>query len=164
MKKTVVKETQIGKGVFAAENIHKGEFLFSYKGCIHINFEESKKKGIEDYCLQIGSREYLYPTTSPHRYVNHSCEPNAGLKDGTELYALRDISEGEEITFDYSTYMDEDDWEMDCLCGSPNCRKRIRDFKYLPLEIQEKYILLGIVGKFILDRRCNIEPKISILR
>ena len=28
MKKAVVKETKIGKGVFAAENIRKGEFIF----------------------------------------------------------------------------------------------------------------------------------------
>ena len=156
-KRVMVKESKIGKGVFAAEDIRAGEFIFSYRGFGRISFEDSKKEGIEDYCLQIGLKEYIYPTESPQRYVNHSCEPNAGLKDGTELYALRDISEGEEITFDYSTCMDEDDWEMDCLCGSPNCRKRIRDFKYLPTEVQEKYIILGIVGKFILDRRRNEE-------
>ena len=152
-KRVVVRESKIGKGVFAAENICKEEFIFSYGGFGRISFEESKKEGIEDYCLQIGQREYIYPTESPQQSVNHSCEPNTGLKDGTELYALRDIAEGEEITFDYSTCMDEDDWEMDCLCGSPNCQKRIRDFKYLPDEIREKYISSGVVGKFILDRR-----------
>ena len=156
-KRVVVRESRIGKGVFAAENIRRGEFIFSYGGFERISFEESKREGIKDYCLQIAPQEYIYPIESPQRYVNHSCEPNAGLIDGTELYALRDISEGAEITFDYSTCMDEDDWEIDCLCCSPNCRKRIRDFKYLPPEIQEKYTLLGVVGRFILNRRRNEE-------
>jgi hypothetical protein len=44
--------------------------------------------------------------------------------------------------------MDEDEWEMDCKCKSKNCRKRIRDFKYLPKEIQEKYLRLGIIPKY----------------
>jgi Fe-S-cluster containining protein len=150
-KNVVVKECKIGKGVFTMESIREGEFIFSYGGFERISFEETKNKDIEDYCLQIAPREYIYPIESPQRYINHSCEPNAGLRDTAELYALCDISAGEEITFDYSTCMDEDDWEIDCLCGSPNCRKRIRDFKYLPDEIQEKYLSLGFVGKFILD-------------
>jgi len=46
--------------------------------------------------------------------------------------------------------MDEDEWEMDCVCKNKNCRRRIRDLKYLPKEIQQKYIELGIVPKYIL--------------
>ena len=67
------------------------------------------------------------------------------------LVAIMDIHEGEEITWDYSTTMNEDDWEMDCVCGSKNCRGRIRDFKYLPENVQQKYINLRIVPKYILE-------------
>lgn len=62
--------------------------------------------------------------------------------------AIKDIEKGEEITWDYSTTMDEDIWEMDCNCGSKKCRKRIRDFKYLPKEIKERYVKLGIVPDY----------------
>jgi len=47
--------------------------------------------------------------------------------------------------------MDEDDWELDCICESKNCRKKISDFKHLPKAIQQKYIKLGIVPKYILE-------------
>lgn len=62
---------------------------------------------------------------------------------------MRDIKKDEECTFDYSTTMDEDDWEMDCSCGSKNCRHQIRDFKYLPKKLQEKYIEMGIIPDYI---------------
>ncbi|MBI2625395.1 MAG: hypothetical protein HYW70_03640 [Candidatus Nealsonbacteria bacterium] len=65
-----------------------------------------------------------------------------------EFLLLR-ISIRGEITFDYSTTMDEDDWGMDCQCGSKSCRGRIRDFKYLPPDIQKKYLDLGIVPEYI---------------
>ncbi|MBI1357058.1 MAG: SET domain-containing protein-lysine N-methyltransferase [Acidobacteria bacterium] len=39
------------------------------------------------------------------RYLNHSSQPNAGF-DGPELYALRTIRVGDEITFHYG-----DEWE-----------------------------------------------------
>ena len=35
-------------------------------------------------------------------FVNHKCEPNAGFEGQSFLVAMRDIREGEEITFDYS--------------------------------------------------------------
>lgn len=67
------------------------------------------------------------------------------------LVAIRPIASGEEITWDYSTTMSEDDWEMDCNCGAPSCRKRIRDFKYLPPKLREHYQVLGIVPEYVLE-------------
>lgn len=72
-------------------------------------------------------------------------------KLGKAVFANKNFKAGEEITWDYSTTMDEDKWEMDCVCQSKNCRKRIKDFKYLPKEIQQKYIKLGIVPDYILE-------------
>ena len=72
-------------------------------------------------------------------------------KNQAILVAIKNIQKGEEITLDYSTTMDEDDWELDCQCPSKNCRKKIRDFKYVPKEVQRRYIILGIVPKYILE-------------
>lgn len=87
-------------------------------------------------------------------YVNHSCDPNSGLvinNINVILIAIRNIKKLEEITWDYSTTIDEDEWEMDCNCRSNICRGRIGDFKYLPEDIQRRYIKLGIVPNYILE-------------
>jgi len=90
--------------------------------------------------LQIGYDKYL---------VNHSCNLNAGIKNNVILFAIKNIKKGEEIKFDYSTTVDEDDWTMKCECHQKNCRKIIKDFKYLPKNTQKKYLKLGIVQRFI---------------
>ncbi len=92
-------------------------------------------------------------------FVNHSCNPNAGLKIENRkatLVSIKNIKTGQEITWDYSTTMDEDDWEIDCTCGSKNCRKRITDFKYLPKEVRRKYVRIGVVPQYILEKSGKI--------
>jgi hypothetical protein len=113
---------------------------------------------VADHYVQIGPDRYLGPSGGADDYVNHSCDPNSGLKiRGTtvDLVAIRNIEPGEEITWDYSTTMDEDDWEMDCRCGAASCRKRIRDFKQLPVPVRERYIRLGIVPQYAIDSVAN---------
>ena len=64
-------------------------------------------------------------------FVNHSCNPNCGIKEQISLIAFRNIEFGEEITFDYGTilYSDSGDapYELECTCGHKNCRKKISD-------------------------------------
>ena len=64
-------------------------------------------------------------------YINHSCDPNAGLLTNGVWCAIRDISQGEEVTCDYGTFETYPGWSMDCQCGSPHCRKTItaQDYK-----------------------------------
>lgn len=87
----------------------------------------------------------------PGVFVNHSCNPNAGLRE-TTLLALKDIYRDEEITYDYSTTMNEDFWTMRCDCRSPRCRGEVKDFKYLPEHVQERYLALGIVPEWLRER------------
>jgi hypothetical protein len=44
--------------------------------------------------------------------------------------------------------MDEDDFEMPCRCGAPNCRGLVRDFKHLPDDLKSRYASLGIVPAY----------------
>jgi SET domain-containing protein len=78
------------------------------------------------------------------RFLNHSCDPNLYFDivrvnhfvPQVAFYALRDIKEGEELTFSYcdSSMIDdninrEESFEFSykpCLCGEKNCKK------YLP--------------------------------
>jgi SET domain-containing protein len=151
----ILGQSKLGKAVFANKNFQKGEEIIDFKG------QQMKRNELpelftpeEDKYIQVGKDEYMGPSGDFDDFFNHSCNPNSGLKNIGKrliLIAIKNIKKGEEITWDYSTTMDEDYWEMDCMCKSKNCRKRIRDFKYLPKEIQQKYIKLEIVQKYILE-------------
>ena len=56
---------------------------------------------------------------------NHSCDANTGL-DGLNVVALRKISRNEELTLDYSQFLDENMEPFECKCGAPNCKGLIR--------------------------------------
>lgn len=147
MEKIFVADGKIGKGVYARIPIEARESIFYVTGQL-IDFASARNHPTGENTFQIGKDEYVYPLY-PSRYLNHSCSPNAGLKDDIQVIALRQISPGEEITFDYSTTMLERDWELACRCGAPNCRGTVRDFDFLPKKLQSHYLSLEIVQSFI---------------
>ena len=143
----IVRNCETGRGVFASANISAGSVIMNYSGPL-LKYDQTSPTTL---ALQIGPDLYIGESGNADDFVNHSCDPNAGmLIDGTDvrLIAIRNISPGQQITFDYSTTMDEDDFEFDCLCGSPKCRRRIRDFKHLPVELRHGYSKMGIVPKY----------------
>lgn len=143
-----IAECDFGKGLFSKRDIKKGENIFNFTGKL-ITFKQTLE-ATDNFGdpLQLGKNLYIN-LEEPMRFINHSCNPNTGIINDVTLIALRDIQEGEELYFDYSTSMDEDYWVMQCMCGEANCRKTIKDFKYLPLQAKQKYLNLNIVQKFI---------------
>lgn len=119
-----------GRGIHATERIAAGTVLVTERGPIvdQRTIDAVHAFGFE--CeLRVGWGLY-----SLHRpihddneggYINHSCNPNAGLVDIRTWAALRDIEAGEEITCDYGTFETEAGWMLACCCGSPNCRGTI---------------------------------------
>ena len=162
MKKFYIMETSLGKGIFAVRSIKRNEEILRFKGPI-VTGKQGMKLDFERFgkrlgnSLQIKKDRYIY-LEDPGRLVNHSCKPNSGIKEDKTLVAIRNIKKGEEIRYDYSTTIDEDDWSMKCKCGEKNCRKIIKDFRYLPKKIREKYLKLGIVQKFI-SKKFNKKPE-----
>lgn len=147
-EKFYIAECSFGRGLFAKRDIRKGEVIFMFTGkLIDFNQTVNKQDNFGDP-LQIGKNLYIN-LEEPMRFINHSCNPNTGIKNDIVLIALKDIRKGEELYFDYSTTMDEDHWVMQCKCGNTNCRKVIKDFKYLPSQLKEKYLTLNIVQNFI---------------
>lgn len=152
----IIRETGKGKAVFAGRNIQAGESVCEFTGPIVTMTEYLKMHDpSNNHYLQIDDDLFMGPSGGADDLINHSCNPNGGLvyRDGTvNFVAIRDIKEGEELSFDYSTTMDEDCWEMDCLCGDPACRSTVRDFKYLPSTLQDRYISLGVVMPYIVRK------------
>jgi uncharacterized protein len=141
-----------GRGVFTETAITAVERILSFTGPL-LHYDQTTS---ETRALQIGPDLYIGPSGGLDDFVNHSCEPNAWVRiaqGAVELVALRDIAVDEEIFFDYSTTLDEDDFTMVCRCGTPSCRKLISDGKYLPHSVWHKYIRLGIIPDYVLRGR-----------
>lgn len=144
-------EGDLGRGFFAKRLIKPGELILAFSGPI-IGFQEAVDKGEREcWPLQIGKDQYL-DLEEPGCYVNHSCNPNSGIRHNQFLIAIREIQKDAEIRYDYSTTVDEDHWKMDCRCNNPNCRHIISDFKYLNPMLRAHCLSLGIVQKFISDQ------------
>ena len=128
-----------------------GETLFWFSGKV-IDFAEAASRGEkEGNPLQVDRDRYI-DVESPGLFLNHSCEPNAGLRDSVRLIALRRIKVGEEIRLDYSTELMERHWTMVCRCGSRQCRGLIVDFDLLPPAIREKRLRQKIVQPYIVQQ------------
>jgi hypothetical protein len=144
-----IRICDVGLGVFASRDLAPGENILAIEGPI-IDFAETKRRGPREcMAIQIGPDRYI-DTQPPGVFVNHSCEPNAGIRQNQNLVALRKIRPGQEIRYDYSTTMEEDSFVMQCLCGAPTCREWVRDFSTLPQPVRERYLVQDIVMDFIL--------------
>ncbi len=150
-RKIYIADTDVGLGVFAKKLIKKDEKILKFSGPIINCSQITGEKALHGYPIQIEDNKYI-DTQKPGVLVNHSCNPNAGIKNDKILIAIKNIYIDEEIRFDYSTTMDEDDWTMKCKCRQKNCRKIIKDFKYLPKRTQEKYLKLCVVQNFVAQK------------
>lgn len=140
-----------GRGVFATAPFVKGQEVLEFIGDI---------KSVADlvdltHALQIGPTTFLAPSGGVDDYVNHSCDPNTGIRDvdgRVMLFALRHINIGDEITFDYSTTQAGGYWTMTCQCGSRKCRRVIGDFEDLPSARKSYYIRNQAVLPFLISK------------
>ena len=113
--------------------------LVEYRGEIIGNsVTEKREKEYED--AKIGS-DYMFRLdglavcdATKHgnvaRFINHSCDPNCFTRiissEGNKrivVYAKRNISAGEELSYDYKFRLEYDeDKRIPCHCGSNDCR------------------------------------------
>lgn len=143
--KTEVKESnKHGKGLFAKEDIKKGETIFVKAGHIMKVAEAMAiEKEIGEYSLQISDDFSLCPKTKEEIkdtaiFINHSCEPNVGADGQITFIALRDVKKGEELCYDYAMTTARQ-YKLKCSCGAKNCRKIITGDDWKRKDLQEKY-------------------------
>jgi len=149
----VVGKNHYGKAVFAARNYAVGDVICQFTGETFDRSEIPKKyQGENDRFVQVGKDIFLGPSGDVDDLINHSCDPNAGLKftkAGILLVAIKKIKMGEEIFWDYSTTLFDNNWKMLCSCNTKKCRRVVSDFILLDKKIQRKYYDLGILPPYI---------------
>lgn len=126
-----------GQGMYASRRIPQGSVVFVASGSVEYWRSESAADADENPNWYNVAENIWIDMQYPYVKANHSCEPNVGI-DGSRIFvALRDIAEGEEITFDYSITDIEECWEMPCACDAPDCRQVVTSITRVP----EKYYL-----------------------
>jgi hypothetical protein len=137
----ISKKSEIqGDGIFTTREYRKGDFVVKLTGKrIKRKYNEETDRKLCANWFGIGKDLWIDPNF-PLSKINHSCNPNIGIKGVVSFYALRDIKNGEELTFDYATSEEESDWTMKCNCGSKKCRGKMTSIQFLPLEIYNNYL------------------------
>ncbi len=147
--KVILSEGRFGKCLIAAENIFKDEEIVFFDGKTYTADKTNDlPKDIADHAIQFSEHQWR-DSDSIARYINHSCNPNCGIKNLFTLVAMRDIKKDEELLWDYDMTEDSN-WRMDCLCDSDNCRKAIGAFSLVPQDIRERY--KGYISQWLVEK------------
>lgn len=140
-KKITLGESLIHNlGIIAKKDIKKGEAIFTIKG--QLKFVKATNIKMALYGANwIGIEKHTWIKPIGYgRYINHSCNPNAGIKGRVIVTALKDIKKGEEVTIDYSITEINKLWYMRCHCGGRDCVKKVRSIQFLPQEKYQSYM------------------------
>lgn len=131
-----------GKAVFARDVIEPGELIGVWSGRIVTADElDELPADIRRHTVQVEEGLYLAslsPDEAPD-FINHSCEPNAGLDGQVALVALHRILPGEEVTIDYAMCDGSPYDEFDCACGSALCRGRVTGEDWRDPALWQRY-------------------------
>jgi uncharacterized protein len=128
-----------GKGVFALVPIAHGETILEYTGKV-ITWKQARRR--EPHNPDEPNHTFFFHIDDKHvidggdggnaaKWINHACGPNC-VADETDdgrvfIKALRDITPGEELNYDYGLIVDGKHTkkvkkEFACRCGTPECR------------------------------------------
>lgn len=139
------KETDnYGKSIFAAREFKCGETVFVVSGPI--------VKNPTIYTVPIDFNLFIDPLP-PGKFLNNSCEPSCGIKNRTEVVAIRNLEKDEEITIDYAMIVLDYDrarlkQDLTCRCGSKICRGKFGSYENLSDELKQKYA--GFISDYLL--------------
>jgi hypothetical protein len=128
-------------GIFAVRPIKQDDIIAVWGGVVYSKESfMALPAELRERSLQIESEYFLVPhQIEDADFVNHSCNPNAGLRGQTTLVAMRDIAIGEQINFDYAMTDSTDYDEFQCQCGSEQCRGYITGDDWRNPVLQERY-------------------------
>jgi len=152
----VVASVRNGLGLVAARPFRERQTIIKIIGrVVAADILWERGGPFADNCFRFGPETYLDPGDEPGLFLNHSCAPNAGIRKQNNqlfLFAAHSIKRGDEIVIDYSTILGDDDiWTMRCTCGSRSCRRTIKRFGSLPVDLRRVYLRQGLVPRYIIS-------------
>ncbi|KAK9766323.1 hypothetical protein K7432_004672 [Basidiobolus ranarum] len=110
-------------------------------GDVVSKIEGKSISGVFYHTVQVDEKQHI-ELTNDLAYCNHSCEPSI-IFDTTRMVtvALKDLKEGDELTFFYPS----SEWDMaesfSCVCGSSQCIHEVKGAKYLTKDILSRYFI-----------------------
>jgi len=129
-------------GIYTAAPVPAGALLLLFTGDI---VDEAALAQVPDshrrFSIQIEEGLYMVTLGEPEvsDYLNHSCQPTAGMSGQIGVVALRDLEPGEEICIDYAMCDGSPYDEFTCGCGAPTCRGQISGNDWMRPELQARY-------------------------
>ena len=135
-KYTVKGNALAGYGIYAAKNISEGEIIFAgeekphrlvTKKYVEQNWNTDELNSFRKYAWPVSSEVYILWDNAPAEWApqNHSCNPNTEYA-GLNVTAIKNIIAGEELTLDYTTFLNNEMESFICNCGAENCKKVIQ--------------------------------------
>ncbi|KAI8621094.1 hypothetical protein BC830DRAFT_1095729, partial [Chytriomyces sp. MP71] len=152
----VIKTELKGYGLKAMKHIKKGQFIIEYVGEVITQSmflkrvrEYSETGAKHFYFMSIKTDEVIdaYKKGNHARFMNHACFPNCELQKwvvGSQIrmgfFAIMDVAEGEELTFDYKFERYGAEPQI-CYCSHPSCKGIIggQQKSVFSLEGQDDY-------------------------
>ncbi len=91
-----------GFGVFVESPVSRGELLALFGGrLVDVAQLRDIDRKQHRYTLQVDDELYLLSVTpTAPDFINHACDPNAGMHGQIGLVALYDLRAGEEVRYD----------------------------------------------------------------
>ena len=144
-----------GRGLFATRPMRRGEIVAIKGGHILDRRTLSKvARRIAASYIQIDDDFYIGAIRRAEvgrnkMYINHSCDPNLGLKGQIAFVARRAIKAGEELTYDWA--MEENaPARTPCGCRARHCRKTLTGQDWKSLALQRQY--RGYFSTYLQDK------------
>ena len=136
-KKYVVKGNALsGYGIYASKNLEPGEVIFTgeekphrlvTKKFVDKTWNDDERENFRRYAWPVSSEVYIIWDSAPSEWSpqNHSCNANTEYS-GLNVIATKYIPAGEELTIDYTTFLNNEMESFICNCGADNCKKVIQ--------------------------------------
>src|SRR5215467_16098026 len=124
----VIRRSKIhADGVHTTSLVKKGTVVAEYTGPRLTNegADEIYDRSPRTYLFGLVDGKHVIDGDGIAAFINHSCDPNCEadeIKGRVIIRAIRRISAGEEIAYDYNLYDGKDDDPALCFCGAKSCR------------------------------------------
>lgn len=131
-----------GHGSFARQAIARGTIVATFGGpAVNRNGLAAFTDERQRRSIQIDIDLFLVGPVDrePGDSINHSCSPNCGMRNATQIVAMHDIVEGAELTFDYAMSDTSSYDEFMCSCSTRQCRGFVSGGDWRRDDLRQRY-------------------------